>query len=824
MRVVDIAKKKVIRDIPAGPSPGRMVLSPNGKILYVLNPEHGGVTAIDPIKGQPLAWVATGENPTCLAISNDGKRLYVGDGEEHTITVLRADFPSVLPKGQWRQPANQLVNAELRKAPITKAVIPLSRGLHSLSLSSDGRRALVSHAAEHSLSIYDLQERKELKVIQLHSSPAGLAMNKDASRSWVCVSGGLLELDLKTGKTIKVMKQNIGASRAGWTLVGAGREIRIGKGPVRLSSDEKRAYIVGDNRAVEADLVAGKFVKGLGNGTVLAHASGFHSRVYLQRVGTDAVWLSAGKGNQPDLDKCGLKLSQPSSAAVSPDGQRLFLLKRVRSRQKSESFVICYDVNTKKELASIPLAFGGNKIQLSSNGGRLLVDGMVKTIINTKTYQVDYAVRLERTTEAVLSPDGKSLIALAASPEAILVIDLSALQLISESAKISVGTLNEFTKLLSSQDGAKQNAAITTLQKLNADSPDAVSYILEAINHELSIIRQAALEAIRRIGRPLVAKLAAQLGEQAAWPRYYIIQALGDLGPDAAPASKALEKHLETAVGRLRSATVKTLGKIGPDAKHAVPKLLEIAKAKKDRRGRPTSLATEASLALASIDPDGEETDAIVIGNLMLSEVSYTAAQRMGVRVVPQLIHLIQTNDRVRKQAAIRALGQIGPEAKEAVNALTELFIAKPSSEVARALGRIGVPKAQAIDALKKAMSAKSKDLQITAAYSYWQLHGDTNSTVPLFIKYIDHQYSTGKISKILLEMGDDAVTAIPAMVATLEKGKYNSYVGKNLIKALGTHGPKAKAAEVVLEKITRHGQKELRTLAKDALVKIREK
>jgi len=67
-----------------GSTPDALVLSPDGKTLYVANADNNDVAVIDVANKQEprvLGFIPTGWYPTALAVSRDGKRLFVGIGK-----------------------------------------------------------------------------------------------------------------------------------------------------------------------------------------------------------------------------------------------------------------------------------------------------------------------------------------------------------------------------------------------------------------------------------------------------------------------------------------------------------------------------------------------------------------------------------------------------------------------------------------------------------------------------------------------------------------------------------------------------------------------
>ena len=108
--------------------------------------------------------------------------------------------------------------------------------------------------------------------------------------------------------------------------------------------------------------------------------------------------------------------------------------------------------------------------------------------------------------------------------------------------------------------------------------------------------------------------------------------ALNNIGPDAKEAVPALIEALKDEDKTARQNAAEALGNMGPDAKDAVPTLIETLK---DKYGAVRRAAADA---LGSIGPDAEEA-------------------------VPALIEALKNKDGTVHRAAASALGSIGPDA-----------------------------------------------------------------------------------------------------------------------------------------------------------------
>ena len=139
--------------------------------------------------------------------------------------------------------------------------------------------------------------------------------------------------------------------------------------------------------------------------------------------------------------------------------------------------------------------------------------------------------------------------------------------------------------------------AAKAFQQLGPRAAPALPALVEALNHMDEFIRSSSVRAIAAIGSPeAFTAVRSMIDDDREWMRLDAVEALGDLGPAAAPAVPEL---IEFATGRdentdfwVKREAVRTLGKIGPGARSAVPELQKLAASDEDEYVR--ELANEA--------------------------------------------------------------------------------------------------------------------------------------------------------------------------------------------------------------------------------------
>jgi HEAT repeat protein len=116
-----------------------------------------------------------------------------------------------------------------------------------------------------------------------------------------------------------------------------------------------------------------------------------------------------------------------------------------------------------------------------------------------------------------------------------------------------------------------------------------------------------------------------------------------------------LVEALRDALPHVRSGAAQTLGQLGPEAREAVPALTTAALHDEDLHVR-----VEAGIAIWRID------------------------KRAG-RVLPVLAEALQSDDEVLRWTAAECLGEMGPDARDAVPALLEALRANYKARLIRA-------------------------------------------------------------------------------------------------------------------------------------------
>ncbi len=285
------------------------------------------------------------------------------------------------------------------------------------------------------------------------------------------------------------------------------------------------------------------------------------------------------------------------------------------------------------------------------------------------------------------------------------------------------------------------------------------------------------------------------------------IQTLGGFGAAAVPAIPALIDALKD--GDLLTCwyAAGVLGEIGPAAKDAVPELIRLLRSTDDVPGAPGTmgfggmiskadgLAVAAAKALGQIGPDA----------------------RAGIAA---LTEMLGDGDEGRRAAAAEALGGIGRDAAPAVPGLVRLlrdskwFVA---DNAATALGHIGAP---AVTALIAVLRDRDSNIRRLAIAALGEVGPDASAAIPELVRALadpDEETRAAAAEAIgPIGNGSAAAAAVSGLVAALKDP--DRVVREHATESLGKIGSRDDRVIPVLVAMMRESDGEVKNAAADGL------
>jgi 40-residue YVTN family beta-propeller repeat/40-residue YVTN family beta-propeller repeat len=260
---IDIAKGEVVATIPVEAGPHGMILSTDGRWLYVSSDGSSSVNVIDTNTNKVSSLINVGKSPQGLSLSPDGKYLlvcvngddkivYVDTKKKKIVASVKVGKPhtiSVSPKGKVAYVTSQVVGKfnlsviDLKAHKVLRN-IPLEKTPRDLEFSYDGKIVLFTQAGSNAVEVLDALNDKIVAKIPTGASPHYVNIFKSAMMGMVVVQGPgeILLFDQATYKP--------------------GLQIKVGIQPhwMAVSSDGKTAFVTneGSNDLSVIDINSGK--------------------------------------------------------------------------------------------------------------------------------------------------------------------------------------------------------------------------------------------------------------------------------------------------------------------------------------------------------------------------------------------------------------------------------------------------------------------------------------------------------------------------------------------------------------------------------------
>jgi len=407
---------------------------------------------------------------------------------------------------------------------------------------------------------------------------------------------------------------------------------------------------------------------------------------------------------------------------------------------------------------------------------------------------------------------------------------------LSELGPLPLETVPQLEELLHDSDPAVRMAAIRALGNIRPLATEVFSDLIKALGD--SELRTSAVEALARIGVPAIPHLIQALDNENREVRAGAAEALGKIGPKA---KEAVQKLIEIMLNDKEDCSVlvaaaRALGEIKAESPEVVSALIEFRRNVEAKwrwrcswyqlqQLRETSLRSLVRLgpmaAREIIVAFNEEKNASVKSDLV-EVLEGIASLTADPALVPGIITLIkeERNSSV-KAGLIRVLGEMGSAAEDGAELLAQIVqtATEPSGvRVAAllALGRIAGP--GVIGVLREALGDRDPGVREAAAKALGEIGSRASEAVTDLCESLGDEHASVRqaaaeaLAKIGLASLDCLMTAL--------KHRY-WYVRELAAWALGELGPAAQKAVPSL--IARFNDKDLgvRKAAVEAVGKI---
>jgi len=269
--VIDTAQNKVLTTIAVPKGPHGLVVTPDGRKVYVSSDGASTVSVIDTAADRVVASIDVGANPHGLAISGAGSRVLVSGWGSNRALVIDTATDRVIGEVPIAQPHNGTLSRDGRTAWVASqqqgatalvrlnlatwkevARVPLDKTPRGLELSPDGRRVFFTLAGVNAIQVLDTATNEIVTQIPVGTSPHYTPFTPDGRWALAVIQGpgelGILDTTSNT-------------------LAGT---VAVGKAPhwSTSSSDGRTAYVTNEgsndvsvvdlaNRAVTATIAVG---------------------------------------------------------------------------------------------------------------------------------------------------------------------------------------------------------------------------------------------------------------------------------------------------------------------------------------------------------------------------------------------------------------------------------------------------------------------------------------------------------------------------------------------------------------------------------------
>lgn len=296
-----------------------------------------------------------------------------------------------------------------------------------------------------------------------------------------------------------------------------------------------------------------------------------------------------------------------------------------------------------------------------------------------------------------------------------------------------------------------------------------------------------------------VKRLVFNLSVPESDDRYNASIALGKMGPDAKAAVPTLTKALKDTEGRVRAAAARALGRVGAQARSSAASVVELLKdpdpaVRASAAGALHGIETESKDAVPALVSLLNDSDARV---RMATITALTNFGQDAKTTVPYIIEALEDTDKNVRNSAQAALLIFNPKPEQIVPPLIEVLKSgsKPAQDSAEVLlAMIGEP---ALPDLTKLLIQVDSALREKSLNALWLMGSNAHAAVSEIVKIIEDEKAGFTLRStaisVIEKIGPDAEAAVPALLRILTSNEI--YLRTRAAEALGSIGSSASSA-----------------------------
>jgi HEAT repeat protein len=336
-----------------------------------------------------------------------------------------------------------------------------------------------------------------------------------------------------------------------------------------------------------------------------------------------------------------------------------------------------------------------------------------------------------------------------------------------------------WVKGLKSKNPIMRQKAITGLKGLGSKAGEAVPALADVLGEGDMRTRSLAVETLISLGKVSVPALLQALKDKNTLKRIDAIACLGQMKGQAATIVPALIEALKDENASVRMASVLAFQFLGAEGKPAIPLLMQSLDDRTIDKIEQITFSEAAMRALGAIGPDAK-------------------------RAIPKLFILLQDKDEGLRGRAMQALAAVACGDEGVIKKLLMMLKTGKTIDVrwdaVATLRRMGPAVKVGVPALVEALNAPNgKDPQVVQGFQM-------------------------EIASVLGSLGAEAKQAVPALTALLKDKTKENRFRVRVATTLGQIGPGAATALPALKEMASERDYELRDAASAAIMTILKK